>query len=112
MNDTFVKKVLADSMLYRKCPDVEANLLPWGLFGGLTRSLSPMNANLHLRLCNLPDNSTSTSLLLHRGKRRRSSNGCQLLKIPAGSNRESNQQRKPSRSRRNLVCQPGSRSNL
>jgi hypothetical protein len=33
MNDTFVKKVLADSMLYRKCPDVEANLLPWGLFG-------------------------------------------------------------------------------
>jgi len=33
MNDTFVKKVLADSMLYRKCPDVEANLLPRGLFG-------------------------------------------------------------------------------
>lgn len=33
MNDTFVKKVLADRMHYRKCPDVEANLLPWGLFG-------------------------------------------------------------------------------
>lgn len=33
MNDTFVKKVLADSMLSRKCPDAESNLFPRGLFG-------------------------------------------------------------------------------
>ena len=30
MKVTFVKKVLADSMLYHKCSDVEANLLSRG----------------------------------------------------------------------------------
>jgi len=33
MKVTFVKKVLADSMLYHKCSDAEANLLSRGLFG-------------------------------------------------------------------------------
>ena len=33
MNDTFVKKVLAESRLSRKCTDAESNLFPRSLFG-------------------------------------------------------------------------------